>query len=162
MGGAGVGPVSPSLRTGPLLIDPDQVRLPKPSVFGANQVFTRRTSPAAWQDDPILAATQTALLPDGPDEGPGRLRPRHAGQRWRRMTAYDWPRPGRQQRHDDQRARRAFNAGRGTFAGGTIAEPAADVGGAPRPSAAADLWQPIGPSVVIGSDETGSPGSPGV
>ena len=44
---------------------PDQVRLPKPTVFGANQRFTRRVSPAAWQDDPILAATQTALLPDG-------------------------------------------------------------------------------------------------
>ena len=73
------------------------------------------------------------------------------------MTAYDWPRPGRQQRHDDQRARRAFNAGRGTFAGGTIAEPAADVGVRAAPSAAADLWAPIGPSVVIGSDETGSP-----
>jgi hypothetical protein len=41
------------------------VRLPKPSVFGVNQRFTRRTSPAAWRDDPILAATQTALLPDG-------------------------------------------------------------------------------------------------
>ena len=61
----GLARLSPSVRTGPLLIDPDQVRLPKPSVFGANQVFTRRTTPAAWRDDPILAATQTALLPDG-------------------------------------------------------------------------------------------------
>ena len=62
----GLARMSPSLRTGPVLIDPDQVRLPKPSVFGADQVFTRRSSPAAWQDDPILAATQTALLPDQP------------------------------------------------------------------------------------------------
>ena len=62
----GLARLSPSLRTGPLLIDPDQVRLPKPSVFGAKQVFTRRTTPATWRDDPILAATQTALLPDGP------------------------------------------------------------------------------------------------
>jgi hypothetical protein len=62
----GLDRLSPSLRTGPLLIDPDQVRLPKPSVFGAKQVFTRRTTPATWRDDPILAATQTALLPDGP------------------------------------------------------------------------------------------------
>ena len=57
--------MAPSVRIGPVLIDPDQVRLPKPSVFGAKQVFTRRTTPAAWQDDPILAATQTALLPNG-------------------------------------------------------------------------------------------------
>jgi hypothetical protein len=62
----GLARLSPSLRTGPLLIDPDQVRLPKPSVLGAQQVFTRRTTPATWRDDPILAATQTALLPDGP------------------------------------------------------------------------------------------------
>ena len=62
----GLAKLSPSLRTGPVLIDPDQVRLPKPSVFGEKQVFTRRSSPAAWQDDPILAATQTALLPDQP------------------------------------------------------------------------------------------------
>lgn len=62
----GLARLSPSVRTGPLLIDPDQVRLPKPSVFGAKQVFTRRATPATWRDDPILAATQTALLPDGP------------------------------------------------------------------------------------------------
>jgi hypothetical protein len=62
----GLARVSPSVRTGPLLIDPDQVRLPKPSVLGQKQVFTRRTTPASWRDDPILAATQTALLPDGP------------------------------------------------------------------------------------------------
>jgi hypothetical protein len=62
----GLARLSPSLRTGPLLIEPDQVRLPKVSVFGARQVFTRRDTPATWRDDPILAATQTALLPDGP------------------------------------------------------------------------------------------------
>lgn len=61
----GLAALSPSLRTGPLLIDPEEVRLPKPRVFGANQRFTRRTSPTEWRDDPILAATQTALLPDG-------------------------------------------------------------------------------------------------
>jgi hypothetical protein len=62
----GLAVLAPSLRTGPLLIDPDKVRLPKPTVFGANQRFTHRRTPAEWQDDPILAATQTALLPDAP------------------------------------------------------------------------------------------------
>ena len=33
-------------------------------MFGAKQMFTHRSNPAAWQNDPILAATQTALLPD--------------------------------------------------------------------------------------------------
>ena len=61
----GLARIAPSLRTGPLLIDPDLVRLPKPTVFGPKQRFTRRNSPTTWKDDPILAATQTALLPDG-------------------------------------------------------------------------------------------------
>ncbi|WP_123025998.1 hypothetical protein [Mycolicibacterium stellerae] len=62
----GLARLSPSLRTGPVLLDTDQVRLPKPSAFGTDQVFTRRSSPGTWQDDPILAATQAALLPDEP------------------------------------------------------------------------------------------------
>ena len=74
------------------------------------------------------------------------------------MTAYDWPQPGRQQRHDDQRARRAFNAGRGTFAGGTIAEPAADVGvRAAAERGRRPLGARSGRPVVLGSDESGSP-----
>jgi hypothetical protein len=74
------------------------------------------------------------------------------------MTAYGWPRIGRPERRDDRRNRRAYNAGRGTFAGGTVTEPAADERplSAP-PSAAADLWAPIGPTVVLRSDESGDP-----
>ena len=30
--------------------------------------MTRRDTPLTWKDDPILAATQTALLPDLPHE----------------------------------------------------------------------------------------------
>ena len=73
------------------------------------------------------------------------------------MTAYDWPRVGRPERRDDRQARRSFNASRGTFAGGTLAE--AEPGAELRapPSAAADLWAPIGPAVTITSDESGSP-----
>jgi hypothetical protein len=33
-----------------------------------NQIFTRRDTPLTWKDDPILAATQTALLPDLPHD----------------------------------------------------------------------------------------------
>jgi hypothetical protein len=42
------------------------VRLPKVSVFGQNQAFLWRDTPATWRYDAILAATQTALLPDSP------------------------------------------------------------------------------------------------
>jgi hypothetical protein len=56
--------MAPSLRCGPLLIDPDKVRLPKVASFPAEQLFTHRDTPTSWKDDPILAATQSALLPD--------------------------------------------------------------------------------------------------
>jgi hypothetical protein len=69
--GAGLAALAPSLRTGPLLVETDlaaenKIRLPKVSVFGSNQAFLWRDTPATWRTDAILAATQTALLPDTP------------------------------------------------------------------------------------------------
>ncbi|HSC90822.1 MAG TPA: hypothetical protein VLB86_04125 [Gaiellaceae bacterium] len=69
--GPGLAAMAPSLRTGPVLVETDldpeqQVRLPKVSVFGQNQAFLWRDTPATWRTDAILAATQTALLPDTP------------------------------------------------------------------------------------------------
>lgn len=71
--GPGLAKIAPSLRTGPVLVETDldpvgQVRLPKVSVFGKNQNFLWRDTPATWRTDAILAATQTALLPDTPAE----------------------------------------------------------------------------------------------
>lgn len=78
----GLGRVAPSARIGPVIIDPDKVRLPKIAAFGANQTWTRRNTPITWRDDPILSATQAAVLPSGratveegyiritPDSGP--------------------------------------------------------------------------------------------
>jgi hypothetical protein len=60
----GLAVLAPSLRCGPLLIDADKVRLPKVASFPAEQLFTRRDSATTWKDDPILAATQSAMLPD--------------------------------------------------------------------------------------------------
>ena len=60
----GLAVMAPSARVGPVLVDPDKVSLPLISAFPREQLFTRRNSPLTWQDDPILAATQTALLPD--------------------------------------------------------------------------------------------------
>jgi hypothetical protein len=60
----GLSVIAPSVRCGPLLIDADKVRLPKVASFPADQLFTRRDSPGSWRDDPILAATQSAYLPD--------------------------------------------------------------------------------------------------
>jgi hypothetical protein len=64
----GLAVMAPSVRVGPVLIEPGQVRLPKISVFPKDQLWTRRTTPYSWKDDPILSATQAALLPDTPAE----------------------------------------------------------------------------------------------
>ena len=71
--GPGLQKIAPSLRTGPVLVETDldtkgQVRLPKVSVFGKDQNFLWRDTPATWRTDAILAATQTALLPETPSE----------------------------------------------------------------------------------------------
>ncbi len=62
----GLARMAPSARIGPVMIDPDKVRLPRIASFGEDQTWTRRDTPFTWKDDPILAATQTALLPDAP------------------------------------------------------------------------------------------------
>jgi hypothetical protein len=74
----GLSVIAPSVRVGPVLIDPDKVRLPKVSSFPKDQLWTRRDTPFTWKNDPILAATQTALLPDLPssvEEGYIRVMP---------------------------------------------------------------------------------------
>ncbi len=60
--------VIPSVRVGPVLVDPEEIRLPKVSLLGEKQQFTRRTGPLTWRDDPIVSATQSALLPRMPHE----------------------------------------------------------------------------------------------
>ena len=64
----GLSVMAPSVRCGPLLIDADKVRLPKVASFPAEQLWTRRDAPGSWRDDPILAATQSAYLPDEASE----------------------------------------------------------------------------------------------
>jgi hypothetical protein len=63
-----LGRIAPSFRVGPVLVDPETIRLPRVSSFDPEQVFTRRTGPETWRDDPIVAASQQALLPDAPAE----------------------------------------------------------------------------------------------
>lgn len=58
--------LSPSFRFGPVLVDPATVRLPMVTGLGDRQEFTRRDTPLTWRDDPIVAATQTAYLPEQP------------------------------------------------------------------------------------------------
>jgi hypothetical protein len=60
--------LAPSFWVGPVLVDPDTIRLPEPSAVGAEQQWTRRDGPVSWRDDPIVASTQDALLPDAAAE----------------------------------------------------------------------------------------------
>jgi len=79
----GLATMSPSVRVGPVLIEPGEVRLPKVSSFPKDQLWTRRDSPSTWRDDPIVAATQAALLPEQPagiEEGYIRVAPRPQGE----------------------------------------------------------------------------------
>ena len=64
----GVQRIVPSVRVGPLLIDPGDIRLPKVHVLGEAQSFIRRTGPLTWREDPIVSATSAALLPRLPHE----------------------------------------------------------------------------------------------
>jgi hypothetical protein len=64
----GLAVISPSVRVGPVLVDPDKISLPKVSSFPKDQVWIRRDTPNSWKTDPILAATQTALFPDMPSD----------------------------------------------------------------------------------------------
>jgi hypothetical protein len=58
--------LSPSFRVGPVLVDPTTIRLPLVTGLGEGQTFTRRNTPLTWRDDAIVAATQTAYLPEQP------------------------------------------------------------------------------------------------
>jgi hypothetical protein len=78
----GLAAIAPSARIGPVLIDADKVRLPLIASFGTEQLWTRRDGNYTWKNDPILAATQTALLPDAPatiEEGYVRIAPVQGG-----------------------------------------------------------------------------------
>jgi hypothetical protein len=65
---AGLRAMVPSLRVGPVLVDPAEIRLPKIASLPQDQNFIRRTGPLTWKEDPIVAATSAALLPKLPHE----------------------------------------------------------------------------------------------
>ena len=66
--GPGLKAISPSVRVGPVLVDPSEIRLPLIRAMGPRQRFTRRTGPLTWRDDPITASTMSAYLPRMPHE----------------------------------------------------------------------------------------------
>jgi hypothetical protein len=80
---AGLDRLIPSIRGGPLLLDPGDVRLPLVAALGEQQTLTTREGPLGWRDDAILAATSSAVLPDRASvlrEGWIRVTPAEDGQ----------------------------------------------------------------------------------
>ena len=184
--GPGLAAIAPSLRTGPVLVETDldadrQVRLPKVSVFGKDQDFWWRDTPATWRNDAILAATQTALLPATPGraarglgagrarraaaaDGRGRREPLRRSRAAAARAVRRRPRgPARllaaaacRLRPGGARTRRARRRRRRAVgAGGARARRAA-------PSGRTDLWLPIGPARVLGGQaERPARASPG-
>lgn len=61
---AGLDRLVPSIRVGPVLVDPGDIRLPLVAALGEEQTLTTREGPIGWRDDAILAATASAVLPD--------------------------------------------------------------------------------------------------
>ena len=184
----GLARIAPALRTGPVLVETDlaaegQVRLPKVSVFGTDQDFWYRETPGSWRNDAILAATQTALLPDTPAElrdGWIRVRPTtEDGTTTRRrehdVSRYRWPRqrtPGATRRPGRTDAVPRAAPHRGRPARGARHRSASCRRGRRRHRwaragrrrtavrgavGAAEMWVPLGPSTVIDGQAEGDP-----
>lgn len=55
-----------TFRVGPVLVDPDAVRMPVPAEIAGGWSWVRRINVTTWQEDPVVKASQDALLPDAP------------------------------------------------------------------------------------------------
>ena len=60
--------MSVTFRIGPVLSDPETIRMPLPSEIRGGWSWVRRTGATVWAEDPIVNATDDALLPDTPAE----------------------------------------------------------------------------------------------
>ena len=122
----GLAVIAPSVRVGPVLLDADQVRLPKVSSFPKDQLWTRRDTPSTWKrrSDPRRHADGAAAR--HPLRGAGGLHPRRTedSDRWRRVVSrrYEWPRSGGKADRALMRARHAGDGARGFVSEAAIAE----------------------------------------
>jgi hypothetical protein len=55
-----------TFRIGPVLVDPDTLRMPLPAEISGGWSWVRRVNVTTWQEDPVVKASQDALLPDAP------------------------------------------------------------------------------------------------
>jgi hypothetical protein len=55
-----------TFRIGPVLVDPDTIRMPLPAEIAGGWSWVRRVNVTTWKEDPVVRASQDALLPDTP------------------------------------------------------------------------------------------------
>ncbi|MEO8193520.1 MAG: hypothetical protein ABI681_06690 [Gemmatimonadales bacterium] len=55
-----------TFRVGPVLVDPDTIRMPVPAEIKGGWSWVRKVNVTTWQEDQVVKATQDALLPDVP------------------------------------------------------------------------------------------------
>lgn len=55
-----------TFRVGPVLVDPDTIRMPVPAEIAGGWSWVRRVNVTTWKEDPVVRASQDALLPDTP------------------------------------------------------------------------------------------------
>lgn len=55
-----------TFRVGPVLVDPDTIRMPLPAEIAGGWSWVRRVNVTTWKEDPVVRASQDALLPDVP------------------------------------------------------------------------------------------------
>ena len=58
--------MSLTFRVGPVLVDPETIRMPLPAEIKGGWSWVRKVNVTTWQEDPVVKATQDALLPDVP------------------------------------------------------------------------------------------------
>jgi hypothetical protein len=55
-----------TFRVGPVLVDPDVIRMPLPAEIKGGWSWVRKVNVTTWQEDRVVKATQDALLPELP------------------------------------------------------------------------------------------------
>jgi hypothetical protein len=79
---AGLAAIAPTFRFGPVLVDPNHIRMPIPTDLGGTWVWDYRSAAAQWAENPATNATDNALLPQNPptaSEGWLKLKPAPPG-----------------------------------------------------------------------------------
>ncbi|HVT97597.1 MAG TPA: hypothetical protein VHE33_08815, partial [Acidobacteriaceae bacterium] len=61
--------LSPTFRFGPVLVDPQRIRMPVPIDLNGTWSWDHRADINTWQEQEVTNATQDALLPPDPASG---------------------------------------------------------------------------------------------